>query len=96
MSKASSTSTLVERHNAGLVDIAIWQQENDKGDYFTATVSRNYRDKAGDWKNGRSFGLQDLIALQFLLGNAIASLMSLEHSRRNGDTAEVAEEKQSA
>jgi hypothetical protein len=35
---------------------------SEKGPFFATTFSRPYKDQAGIWRNGTSFGLDDLEA----------------------------------
>jgi hypothetical protein len=36
---------------------------NNKGPFFSTTFSRPFKDQSGAWRNGTSFGLNDLEAL---------------------------------
>ena len=36
---------------------------SEKGPFFATTFSRPFKDQAGHWRNGTSFGLNDLQAL---------------------------------
>jgi len=41
--------------------VTIWEHHTDKGNPFlTATVSRSYKDKEGQWQNGYSFSIEQL------------------------------------
>ncbi len=41
----------------------IWQNQSEKGPFFSTTFSRSFKDQSGRWQNGTSFGLNDLEAL---------------------------------
>ncbi|HEV8329221.1 MAG TPA: hypothetical protein VGQ08_17230 [Nitrospiraceae bacterium] len=41
----------------------IWQNVSEKGPFFAKTFSRPFKDQSGGWRNGTSFGLNDLEAL---------------------------------
>jgi hypothetical protein len=41
----------------------IWQNNSEKGPFFATTFSRPFKNQAGEWRNGTSFGLNDLEAL---------------------------------
>ena len=41
----------------------IWQNVSEKGPFFSMTFSRPFKDQSGAWRNGTSFGLNDLEAL---------------------------------
>jgi hypothetical protein len=47
----------------GNIKATIWQNSSEKGPFFATTFSRPFKDQAGEWRNGTSFGLSDLEAL---------------------------------
>jgi hypothetical protein len=47
----------------GNIKATIWQNVSEKGSFFATTFSRPFKDKSGAWRNGTSFGLNDLEAL---------------------------------
>ena len=47
----------------GNIKATIWQNASAKGPFFATTFSRPFRDQSGAWRNGTSFGLNDLEAL---------------------------------
>src|SRR5512134_3806183 len=47
----------------GNIKATIWQNASEKGPFFATTFSRPFRDQAGAWRDGTSFGLNDLKAL---------------------------------
>jgi hypothetical protein len=47
----------------GSIKAAIWQNVSEKGPFFSTTFSRQFKDQSGAWRNGTSFGLNDLEAL---------------------------------
>jgi hypothetical protein len=47
----------------GNIKATIWQNTSEKGPFFAATFSRPFKDQSGMWRNGTSFGLNDLEAL---------------------------------
>jgi hypothetical protein len=47
----------------GNIKATIWQNVSEKGSFFATTFSRPFKDQAGEWRNGTSFGLSDLEAL---------------------------------
>lgn len=41
--------------------VTIWEHHTDKGNPFlTATVSRSYKDKEGNWQTAHSFSIEQL------------------------------------
>ena len=47
----------------GNIKATIWQNVSEKGPFFATTFSRPFKDQAGEWRNGISFGLNDLEAI---------------------------------
>lgn len=47
----------------GNIKATIWENTSEKGPFFATTFSRPFKDKAGEWRNGTSFDLNDLEAL---------------------------------
>ena len=46
----------------GNIKATVWLNDSEKGPFAT-TFSRPFRDQSGAWRNGTSFGLNDLEAL---------------------------------
>ena len=44
----------------GNIRATIWQNSSEKGPFFSTTFSRPFKDQSGTWRNGTSFGLNDL------------------------------------
>ena len=47
----------------GNIKATIWQNVGEKGSFFATTFTRPFKDQSGAWRNGTSFGLNDLEAL---------------------------------
>jgi hypothetical protein len=47
----------------GNIKAKIWQNVSEDGPFFATTFSRPFRDQSGAWRNGTSFGLNDLEAI---------------------------------
>ena len=47
----------------GNIKATLWQNVSEKGPFFSTTFSRPFKDQSGAWRNGTSFGLNDLEAL---------------------------------
>jgi hypothetical protein len=47
----------------GNIKATIWQNVSENGPFFATTFSRPFKDQSGAWRNGTSFGLNDLEAL---------------------------------
>ena len=44
----------------GYIKATIWRNVSEKGPLFWTTFSRTFKDQSGAWRNGTSFGLNDL------------------------------------
>ncbi|TKS58559.1 MAG: hypothetical protein EWM73_03502 [Nitrospira sp.] len=51
------------RLRCGNIKATIWQNVSEKGPFFATSFSRSFKDRSGTWRNGTSFGLNDLEAL---------------------------------
>jgi hypothetical protein len=47
----------------GNIKATIWMNSSEKGPFFSTTFSRPFKNQSGAWRNGTSFGLNDLEAL---------------------------------
>jgi hypothetical protein len=47
----------------GHIKATIWENASKQGLFFSTTFSRSFKDQSGTWRNGASFGLNDLEAL---------------------------------
>ena len=47
----------------GSIKATIWQNVSEKGPFFATTFSRPFKNHSGAWRNGTSFGLNDLEAI---------------------------------
>lgn len=54
----------------GNIKATIWQNTSQNGPFFSTTFSRPFKDQSGEWRNGTSFGLNDLEALLTVAGQA--------------------------
>jgi len=54
----------------GRIKTTIWQNVSEKGSFFSTTFSRSFKDQSGAWRNGTSFGLNDLAALHIVAHEA--------------------------
>ena len=47
----------------GNIKATIWQNVSGQGPFFATRFSRPFKNQSGAWRNGTSFGLNDLEAL---------------------------------
>jgi predicted 2-oxoglutarate/Fe(II)-dependent dioxygenase YbiX len=53
----------VNQLRCGNIKATIWENVSEKGLFFSTTFSRPFKNQFGEWRNGTSFGLNDLEAL---------------------------------
>ena len=62
-----ATNTLSNRSattlRCGKIKATIWRNVSEKGPFFSTTFSRTFKDQSGAWRNGTSFGFNELEAL---------------------------------
>jgi hypothetical protein len=67
----------------GNVEIAIWKNHNERGDFYTASApTLRYKDvQTSEWKDGSSYGQMDLLALAEAAREASAKIRGLSRGR---------------
>jgi hypothetical protein len=61
--KMATNNKPANRLRCGNIKATIWQNSSEKGPFFSTTFSRPFKDQSGAWRNGTSFGLNDLEAI---------------------------------
>lgn len=70
--------------------VTIWKNQGDKGPYYTAKLSRSYKDAQDNWQETDSLIGADLIKAQRLLGQAYDRIQqaikqdAYDHNRAEG------------
>lgn len=89
MDKTPPAATLRD----GNLKATIWQNEGEKGPYFSTDLTRSYRDDDGNFQDTRSFGSNDLLRVSELARQAHQKTVSMRRELRGKDddrTADVA------
>ena len=60
---ATQTNKPAHTLRCGGLKATIWKNSGERGPFYSATFSRPFKDQSGAWRNGTSFGLNDLEAL---------------------------------
>ena len=63
MATSTSSKRPATTLRCGNIKATIWQNVSERGPFFTTTFSRPFKDQSDIWRNGTSFGLNDLQAL---------------------------------
>ena len=61
--KKQQSKQPANRLRCGNIKATIWENAGEKGPFFATTFSRPFKGQSGEWRNGTSFGLNDLEAL---------------------------------
>lgn len=78
----SATRRPVDTVRHGNVEIAIWRNTGERGDFYTASAPTiRYKDNAGEWKDGSSFGRHDLLDVAEASREAATKIRDLQKSR---------------
>jgi mannose/cellobiose epimerase-like protein (N-acyl-D-glucosamine 2-epimerase family) len=61
----------VKKYRRSGIEVAMWRNESEKGEYYTYSWNRSYKDKDSDeWKQTQNLRENDLIVLANLLMQA--------------------------
>lgn len=73
----------VDKVRIGNVSASIWRNAGEKGDFYSVTLERSY--KEGDaWKNTNSLGRDDLLEAAKALDKAHDRILQLQQARGRG------------
>lgn len=72
----TTNNTPESRLRCGNTKATIWQNVSEKGPFFSTTFSQPFKDQAGAWRNGTSFGLNDTKVLITVGHEAKVTLLS--------------------
>ena len=53
----------IDKIRIGRVTVNIWNNPSEKGDFYSVTFERNYKDEGDTWKSSQSFRRDDLLEL---------------------------------
>ncbi|MEO5913316.1 MAG: hypothetical protein ABIS50_03715 [Luteolibacter sp.] len=65
----------IQEFRVGGIKAAVWENENDKGKYFTVTFVRSYRDSHGDWRETNILMPDHLPRLALVINKAYDFIM---------------------
>ena len=63
----------------GSISAAIWQNQGDKGSFYSVTFQRSYKE-GESFKNVQSFGREDLLLVAKLADLAHTKIHELDHT----------------
>lgn len=65
------------RHRDGLMEVAVWERETEKGPVYNTERTRSYRDEDGKWQKTHSIPERDLLKAARLDQKAYESIARL-------------------
>ena len=65
-----SSSKPVHEETSWPLKASVWENESDKGTFYSLTLERSYKDADGNWKNSASLSRRDWLAGARLLERA--------------------------
>ena len=72
----------VDKIRIGRVTASIWSNPSDKGDFYSVTFERNYKDEGDAWKSSQSFRRDDLLELAKAADKAHDRILELRQRSR--------------
>ncbi|MFO0701168.1 MAG: hypothetical protein U0236_18250 [Nitrospira sp.] len=60
----------VTKFKCSTITASVWKNERGKGAFYNVTITRAYKTSDGTWKHSDSFSLNDLEAVNVVLGHA--------------------------
>lgn len=81
---SSATRRPADSARHGNVEIAIWRNTGEKGDFYSASAPTiRYRD-GEEWKDGSNFGRHDLLDLAEAAREAATKIRDLQKAQNRG------------
>ena len=80
--KASSQKP-AQKFRSGSVQAAVWQNIGENGPFYSALLTRSFRDNAGKWRTSKTFGewqLADLMSVTTAARQWMADHPLLQHN----------------
>jgi hypothetical protein len=72
----------VDRIRIGKVTASIWNNPSDKGDFYSVTFERSYKDEGDAWKSSQSYRRDDLLELAKAADKAHDRILELRQKSR--------------
>ena len=72
----------VDKIRIGKVTANIWNNPSEKGDFYSVTFERNYKDEGETWKSSQSYRRDDLLELAKAADKAHDRILELRQRSR--------------
>ena len=83
----NTNNTPLETLRDGAVKITIWENQGEKGNWYSIEPGRTYTDAAGIVKTAYSFSNGDLLKLSYLLTKAYDRIVQIRSSQPQPEAA---------
>lgn len=77
----------VEKLHDGLIEIAIWKNQTDKGHFYSTSVTNSYQDDSGAFKTTERFSPEELLKLNRLTDLAYDRIRELRQADKAASRA---------
>jgi len=67
---------------------SIWKNTSERGDYYTTTFARSYKDSQGNYKDTQNFSKHDLLRVSELARGAYGRVNELQQERGHSKAQE--------
>jgi hypothetical protein len=71
----------VHKLRAGGIEVSIWENEGQKGDFYTVSVRRSYK-QGDEWKDSDNYAEDDLLRLAKLIEEADSWIIAHRRQQR--------------
>lgn len=75
-------NTPIDTLRDGSLKAMIWKNHGEKGNFFTVTITRTYKDDAGNYHDSDSFSGTQLLQMRHLAGRAYDRVNELRAADR--------------
>lgn len=72
----------IDKIRIGKVTASIWNNPSEKGDFYSVTFERSYKDEGDAWKSSQSFRRDDLLELAKAADKAHDRILELRQRSR--------------
>ncbi|MEL7485447.1 MAG: hypothetical protein AAFN41_13975 [Planctomycetota bacterium] len=79
----TNQNTPIQKLTDGKITAAIWRNLGEKGNFYSVTFTRSYRDNDGNWHDTDSFSGTELLILGRLSGRAYDAIAELRAADRS-------------
>lgn len=73
----------------GSLKATIWSNPNEKGHFYSVTLTRSYTDAEGNWHETSSFSGSEVLRISRLADQAYGAMQALKREDRNQVPAEI-------